>query len=51
MNTLNKTPNENQKKEETKTDFELPDVSEEGAKMAPRIHKGPQDSTCVSCEG
>lgn len=30
-------------------DFELPEV--EGAKAKPRIHKGPDDSTCTSCEG
>ena len=35
---------------EAATDFDLPDVSG-GAKAKPRIHRGPDDSTCVSCEG
>ena len=31
------------------TDFELPDMSEEGAKVVkPRVHAS--DSVCVSCE-
>lgn len=39
---------EDQKKEEL--DFDLPDVSD-GKVAKPRIHKGPDDSTCISCEG
>ena len=32
-------------------DFDLPDVSGESAPAKPRVHQGPDDSTCVSCEG
>lgn len=40
-----------EKKSDEKVDFDLPDVSDEGGKMAPRIHNAGEDSTCVACEG
>ena len=42
MNTLNNTPEAN---------FDLPAPDPDAPKAKPRIHKGPSDSTCVSCEG
>jgi len=32
-------------------DFDLPDVSGESVPAKPRVHRGPDDNTCVSCEG
>jgi hypothetical protein len=33
------------------TDFDLPVVPTDAAKAKPRIHKGPGESVCISCEG
>ena len=41
----------NNNEEKKEINFDLPDVSKEGGKMVPRIHKGPEDSTCINCEG
>lgn len=34
---------------ETNIDFDLPEV--EGLSNSPRVHQGPGDSVCTSCEG
>lgn len=36
---------------EKEIDFDLPEVPDDVPKAAPRIHRAPDDSTCVSCEG
>jgi hypothetical protein len=39
----------NEKEIKDMADFDLPEV--DGPKATKRVHKGPDDTTCTSCEG